>query len=287
MLEWVKYSSYGVPFGLPGGDTNSDGDCDAADVTQVGTWSESTTYDVRGDIDLDGDVDVYDSGTISDDYSGITMGRGELSDGDVWNRRGYAGYETVGSPAVKWHVRNRVLDTVLGQWMRRDPIGYVNGASLYAYVSSSPVGSLDASGLFGAGGWLRKQVMEGWCWTFCNTTSDYGATKCQIPSGGFICICHNNMKSAHPGWTQDALDALAAAVLAHEEAHEEGCKGWPVSSCKEPCAYDGELTSGRNSTGMVPATRRARPRLKWKSATHVGVRAQRLEVISALVKAAK
>ena len=30
MLEWVKYSAYGVPFGLPGGDADSDGDCEAA-----------------------------------------------------------------------------------------------------------------------------------------------------------------------------------------------------------------------------------------------------------------
>jgi hypothetical protein len=28
MLEWVKYSAYGVPFGLPVGDADSDGDCD-------------------------------------------------------------------------------------------------------------------------------------------------------------------------------------------------------------------------------------------------------------------
>ena len=28
MMEWVKYSSYGVPIGLPAGDTDSDGDCD-------------------------------------------------------------------------------------------------------------------------------------------------------------------------------------------------------------------------------------------------------------------
>ncbi len=33
MMEWAKYSAYGVPFGLPGGDTDSDGDCDATDVT--------------------------------------------------------------------------------------------------------------------------------------------------------------------------------------------------------------------------------------------------------------
>ncbi|MBK9189248.1 MAG: hypothetical protein IPM33_09870 [Phycisphaerales bacterium] len=31
MVEWVKYSAYGVPFGLPAGDTDSDGDWDGDD----------------------------------------------------------------------------------------------------------------------------------------------------------------------------------------------------------------------------------------------------------------
>jgi hypothetical protein len=60
MYEWVKYSAYGVPFGLPGADTDSDGDCDATDITQINTWDTSGPYDVRGDVDLDGGVDAAD-----------------------------------------------------------------------------------------------------------------------------------------------------------------------------------------------------------------------------------
>ena len=33
MGEWVKYSAYGVPFGLPVGDTDSDGDCAGSSTT--------------------------------------------------------------------------------------------------------------------------------------------------------------------------------------------------------------------------------------------------------------
>ncbi|MFG0331704.1 MAG: hypothetical protein ACF8PN_17600 [Phycisphaerales bacterium] len=29
MVEWDKYSSYGVPFGLPAGDADSDADCNS------------------------------------------------------------------------------------------------------------------------------------------------------------------------------------------------------------------------------------------------------------------
>lgn len=41
MFEWAKYCSYGIPFGLPAADTNSDGDCDASDVTQRSARVES------------------------------------------------------------------------------------------------------------------------------------------------------------------------------------------------------------------------------------------------------
>ena len=36
VLEWVKYSAYGVPFGMPAGDADSDGDCDDVDDAR---WS--------------------------------------------------------------------------------------------------------------------------------------------------------------------------------------------------------------------------------------------------------
>ena len=53
----IRYSSYGVPFGLPAGDADSDGDCDNGDSTdtnQIQTWIDTPSYDMRGDIDLDG-----------------------------------------------------------------------------------------------------------------------------------------------------------------------------------------------------------------------------------------
>ena len=57
-----------VPFGLPGGDADSDGDCDAGDTVdtdQIQTWITSGPYDVRGDLDLDGDVDGDDKAIAS------------------------------------------------------------------------------------------------------------------------------------------------------------------------------------------------------------------------------
>ena len=146
MLEWVKYSAYGVPFGLPGGDANSDGDCDAADLTQVTTWVEMGPYDVRGDVDLDGDVDEDDSSAIAADYSGIVMGRGVLSDDAVGNRRGYAGMRVLLQDFI-YESRRRHLHALLGRWMSKDPLGCLNDQNLYQYCRSQVMPHVDPSGL--------------------------------------------------------------------------------------------------------------------------------------------
>ena len=152
MVEWVKYSSYGIPFGLPKGDQDSDGDLDTTDVLAIANWGDNP-YDVRADLDLDGDVDLTDA-TLANNASPITLGWGNLS--DRGNRKGYGGYEL--DPVLAyttWHVRNRVLISDLGRWITRDPIGYAGGMNLYQYVSSNPLRNVDPSGLLpppGGGG---------------------------------------------------------------------------------------------------------------------------------------
>ncbi len=89
MVEWVKYSSYGVPFGPPLGDVDSDGDLDSTDVMAIQGWFPSP-YDVRADLDLDGGVTASDA-TLASNASPITLGWGNLS--DRGNRKGYGGYE--------------------------------------------------------------------------------------------------------------------------------------------------------------------------------------------------
>jgi len=93
MVEWVKHSAYGVPYALPAGDTDSDGDWDANDAAAI---IGGGAYDVRKDAELDGDVDSNDAvyaHSITGAYQ--TLGRGVLSSAAVNNRRGYAGYVTL------------------------------------------------------------------------------------------------------------------------------------------------------------------------------------------------
>ena len=77
-LEWEKYSPSGTPFGLPGGDTDSNGNCDSTDSAQVQSWVNAFAYDVRGDLDLDGDVDGTDKSLLESSFLGKSGGRGSI-----------------------------------------------------------------------------------------------------------------------------------------------------------------------------------------------------------------
>lgn len=76
--------------------------------------------------------------------------RGLLSSTAVNNRRGYAGYEYdptfEGAGRHLYHVRHRVYDADIGRWTRRDPLGYVDGTSLYEYVRSRAITTIDPMG---------------------------------------------------------------------------------------------------------------------------------------------
>ncbi len=146
MAEWVKYSPYGIPFGLPGGDTNSDGDNDTADATQIQAWIDAPANDVRGDVDLDGDVDSTDKGLAqAAPINGNSLGWYTLGDDAFHNRRGSCGYESHAG-GVRYHVRHREYVMALGLWIQRDPKMYVDGLGLYLLVKNSPLRFVDAQG---------------------------------------------------------------------------------------------------------------------------------------------
>src|SRR5690606_13918568 len=69
------------------------------------------------------------------------------------SRKGYAGYEYdptfEGAGRHLYHVRHRIYVADVGRWTRRDPIGYVEGMSLYEYVHGFALRATDPLGLFG------------------------------------------------------------------------------------------------------------------------------------------
>jgi len=150
IAERVKYSAYGIPFGMPFADTNADGTVGINDQLDIlGWWG---TDEIRGDFNLDGTVGIVDFMAQLGNW-GTTLGWGALS--NIGNRKGYAGYEfdpTLQAAYSFWHVRRRVLNSDLGRWLTRDPIGYADGANLYQYVSSNPLARVDSTGLGGTCG---------------------------------------------------------------------------------------------------------------------------------------
>ena len=171
--ETIRYTAYGVPFGIPLGDVTMDGKAQF-DTTQIQVWINNTIYEARGDLDLDGDVDAADK-TIASNNNGNTLGYGALSldqhssVGGLGNRRGYAGYEHDGVLQTIAHVRNRVYLSELGRWSRRDPLGFVDGMSIYEYVGSRVVTRTDPSGLAWKGGDIHT---ENYCMINCLPDQD-------------------------------------------------------------------------------------------------------------------
>jgi len=148
--EAVRYSAYGVPFLIPTADLDGDGDIQLDDIDYMDDMVNSIEpYSIVGDLDLDGDVDASDALLVA----GAVTGRGVLS--EVGNRRGYAGYEHDAAIDSLCHVRHRVYLAELGRWTRRDPLGYVDGMSLYGYVGARPMTGTDPMGL------VRWPVNEG------------------------------------------------------------------------------------------------------------------------------
>ena len=251
MLEWVKYSAYGVPFGLPGGDADSDGDCDAADLTQVTTWVEMGPYDVRGDVDLDGDVDEDDSSVIAADYSGITLGRGELSDGTVGSSRGWSGWSADRANGLAFNVRHRMFAAKCGRWASRDPMEYVDSKSLYCFVRSNPVHQRDPYGLFD--------------WEFKECAGNCTAT-CDLISVPNVATNYDYIPCLQGAYASCVLfETPCRYICAGSEWQPSGwCKFWGCDGC--PAAPIPDFVSGPlNFWGKCPSTKTIKTSCgKWR-----------------------
>ncbi|MCC6910359.1 MAG: hypothetical protein IT430_20685 [Phycisphaerales bacterium] len=149
-VERVFYTAYGEPECFPFGDADGDYDVDTADQTLITSIKNGgASYNILADLNLDGAVTQADLNAFSA-YSNAVGGRGVLtaSNGSATtaNDVGYAGY-LWNDERVQWHVRNREYDPILGRWLQREPLGYVDTMNLYEYVGSSSIAETDPAGL--------------------------------------------------------------------------------------------------------------------------------------------
>ena len=168
-VENIRYEAYGIPFLVVAGDVNVDGQRKTADYTAIQNLIDTMGYDILADVDLDGDVDATDKSIVQ----GLPIfgggGRGVLSHPDDYNRKGYAGYEFDNTIThASYHVRYRVLNSTLGQWTRRDPLGYMDGANLFEYTNN-PIVEVDSAGLLSCFECrlIVAAPTAGACWVIC------------------------------------------------------------------------------------------------------------------------
>ncbi len=209
MIEWVKYSAYGVPYSLPAGDVDSNGTWDVSDEDLINERIAGGPYDVRFDTNLDGVIDNDDithANSIAGGYQ--TLGRGTLSSPAVANRVGYAGYQYdptfKGASRTIYHVRHRVYDADVGRWTRRDPLGYVDGMSLYQYVRSMPVRLVDPRGTdaaVGGGGPPRLPVPG-----FDPCTAERTYAECLQCCENAVDLDHYNQCRSDCFWSRQYVD---------------------------------------------------------------------------------
>ena len=168
-VERYRYDAYGRPesysvadvAGSGGGGGGPDGVLDAADT---GAFSATGGADWNSDLGSAGGSLVPDNAVNSDDAAaftaiyaaGHTGGIGLMSDLDVDNRKGLAGYEfdpvlaesgkIDGNGVPLYHVRHRALNSYSGKWVQKDPMGYVDGMDLYEYCGSDAIDFSDSDG---------------------------------------------------------------------------------------------------------------------------------------------
>ena len=149
-------------------DRDSDADGETGDLGRTGSGLDERLYYVT-DAHRNVTAVTTTAGAVVERYHYDPYGRVTILDGttdsqtewatdadqtsDVANEILYCGYRRDSETAL-YHVRHRTYHPRLGRWLQRDPIGYVDGMSLYEYCGSGPVVGTDPDGL-----WYEKKTL--------------------------------------------------------------------------------------------------------------------------------
>jgi RHS repeat-associated protein len=148
--------------------------------------------------------------------------------------------------------RNRMLHTELGRFTSRDPLGYVDGRSLYQYVNSNPITGIDPRATYTLG-----QAEASLCEEECG----------DIKSGRARSRCMRRCKE----------DLSDKEVFKEWHRLEEQDQGWRnnIADCPdEICISNGEPVDCNNGQweSIIEASQRYHPNATWtmRSNTYQG-----------------
>ena len=231
-LEDVRYSAYGRPFGFPGGDLDSDGDCDAADVSIIDASIAAASYDVRGDVDSDGQLDAQDRAAVVGFYQGAMLGFGALS--GLENHIGWHGSYHLASEGLVL-MRNRVFDSRSGLFASRDPLGFEDGFDLYRYGGGRPITRLDPEGTTSLGeeglGVSTKYIP---CNSSLALTGFAFDLDCE-PGSNFTIDCSIESNQFWPPQSPGDYGAKETEGKCSEEGNTDGAAGTAHVRCDYQC----------------------------------------------------
>ncbi len=99
-----------------------------------------------GDVVERYDYDPYGKTYITDSSLTTYLGESKYGNPFMWTGQAFD------QNTRQYHFWARAYSPHLGRWLQRDPLGYVDGVSLYEYVCSDPMGFVDSLGLYNFGG---------------------------------------------------------------------------------------------------------------------------------------
>ncbi|MCG3130994.1 MAG: hypothetical protein FLDDKLPJ_01769 [Phycisphaerae bacterium] len=155
VAEEVQYQPYGLPQvrrRLAFGDADADGDVDSSDNTA--RTAALTTYNRTFDADFDGDVSntsgdadklAWDA-SYNDPDASVTMVVANRAFSPSGNPFLFTGRRLDAETGLYFY-RFRTYHPTLKTFIQRDPLGYVDSASLYQYVGGMPTAAGDPLGL--------------------------------------------------------------------------------------------------------------------------------------------
>ena len=152
-------------------DTDDDGDCNDAGGSARYLYCQNNNYNVVALTDADGVVvekvkyDPYGTPTCIRTSDSHEQTASHYGNPYLFQGRRYD------SESGLYYFRNRDMSPTLGRFMQRDPVGYVDGMSLYEFISCLPVTLVDPMGYeadFAGGIYLKANLtnIRGWQRTF-------------------------------------------------------------------------------------------------------------------------